>query len=621
MENNEICNLKPANTINQEEKEKDFPIIRCEDCNEVVKIKFNMNKKEISLKCEKEQKKKNIPFDEFFKTLNKYHEINCCQFCNNKNEPQKYYLCKTCSNKILCEDCFQKHNKKDDVINFKIDSSCKKHYIPYESYCPICKESICVYCSTEHDEEHERKVYLLKKILFKKNEIEEFKNNINKITNMKNSIEEKINSVIKELEQKIEFLKNLEKNFFENLNMQLKFVDLVLQNYEKKMKEFDINYYIIYNLKNIFNFNLLKLNLNENDSLFKKIENISSYINNHLNSKFKFDSKEINSIEKNLISEVDYELKKEVKNLEKSLIGFIDFNKYLFVFYSSYSIEFILKENYDTKFEIEEKYQNKIKVCKKIDEEKILIFGKSGITIIKIIDNIDFIYTQKINISAEIYDFNSKLDLLYFYGKGFKLHLFPNYKGTKISNYEGNEIEIDNNKCKLEFISKDTFFIFDNTALKMLLIYGNKSKLVNELEINMDPSHSSIIELNKNYYCFNTYYRIFILNKTNLFLVKEINIENNILGLLKISDKIISIFSSNYGSIELINYDILLDGIKWNEKERKDILKGESNEEKVLMFVKSQKYVLFIKKYEYKYGSWRNQYTNSKYGWALFEIV
>ena len=79
---------------------------------------------------------------------------------------------------------------------------------------------------------------------------------------MKNSIEEKINSVIKELEQKIEFLKNLEKNFFANLNMQLKFVDLVLQNYEKKMKEFDINYYIIYNLKNIFNFNLLKLNLN-----------------------------------------------------------------------------------------------------------------------------------------------------------------------------------------------------------------------------------------------------------------------------------------------------------------------------------------------------------------------
>ena len=142
------------------------------------------------------------------------------------------------------------------------------------------------------------------------------------------------------------------------------------------MKEFDINYYIIYNLKNIFNFNLLKLNLNENDSLFKKIENISSYINNHLNSKFTFDSKEINSIEKNLISEVDYELKKEVKNLEKSLIGFIDFNKYLFVFYTSYSIQFILKENYDTKFEIEEKYPNEIKVCKKIDEEKILIFGK-----------------------------------------------------------------------------------------------------------------------------------------------------------------------------------------------------------------------------------------------------
>ena len=211
--------------------------------------------------------------------------------------------------------------------------------------------------------------------------------------------------------------------------------------------------------------------------------------------------------------------------------------------------------------------------------------------------------------------------MLYFYGKGFKLHLFPNYKGTKISNYEGNEIEIDNNKCKLEFISKDTFFIFDNTALKMLLIYGKKFKLVNELEINMDPSHSSIIELNNNYYCFNDQYRILILNKSNLFLAKEINIENNILGLLKISDKIISIFSSKYGSIKLINYDILLDGIKWNQKEIKDILKGESNDEEILMFFKSQKYVLFIKEYQYKYGYLRNLYLSPKYGWTLFEIV
>ena len=82
----------------------------------------------------KRAKSKNIIFEDFFKTINKYETINCCQFCNNKNYSQKYYLCKTCSNKILCENCFQIHDKKDNVINFKIDSSCKKHYIPYESY-------------------------------------------------------------------------------------------------------------------------------------------------------------------------------------------------------------------------------------------------------------------------------------------------------------------------------------------------------------------------------------------------------------------------------------------------------------------------------------------------------
>lgn len=60
MENLESNNCPPAII------QKEYPIIRCEDCHDILTISFNISKREISLKCEKEQKTKNIPFEEFF---------------------------------------------------------------------------------------------------------------------------------------------------------------------------------------------------------------------------------------------------------------------------------------------------------------------------------------------------------------------------------------------------------------------------------------------------------------------------------------------------------------------------------------------------------------------------
>ena len=211
-----------------------------------------MDKKQIILKCEKKGKTKNIEFKKFFEELKKYKDINYCQFCKKKNKTQKYYLCKTCSNKILCETCYRTHNKEDDVIKFKIDSTCKKHYNPYESYCPKCKENKCPYCSVEHDENHEKEEFYLKTKLIKKNKLDNFKNTIKNEINEKTKIELAIDSVIKELEEKIENLKKLKRNFFEYLNMKLKFIKFVLNNYEKKMTDFDINFFIIDNLQNQF---------------------------------------------------------------------------------------------------------------------------------------------------------------------------------------------------------------------------------------------------------------------------------------------------------------------------------------------------------------------------------
>ena len=231
MESQEIDNYPPANVITN--AEKDYPIIRCEDCHQLLLINFNLNKKEIQLICEKEKKTKNIPFETFFESIDKYKDMNCCEFCKNKNPSQIYYLCKECSNKILCEKCFNEHDKKHDTMKLKIDSTCRKHYNPYESYCPKCKEHKCSYCSIDHDESHEKDEFLFKKKLFKKNKIDAFKENIKRISMLKIEIEQKINSLIKELEDKIKYINNLRNIFFESLNNQMKFTELILDNYEK----------------------------------------------------------------------------------------------------------------------------------------------------------------------------------------------------------------------------------------------------------------------------------------------------------------------------------------------------------------------------------------------------
>ena len=417
MEKSEVFDYRPINATNENE-EIDYPIIRCEDCHEVLSIDFKMDKKQIILKCEKEGKTKNIDFKQFFEELKKYKDINYCQFCKKKNKTQKYYLCKTCSNKILCETCYRTHNKEDDVIKFKIDSTCKKHYNPYESYCPKCKENKCSYCSVEHDENHEKEEFYLKTKFIKKNKLDNFKNTIKIAINEKTKIELAIDSVIKELEEKIENLKKLKKNFFEYLNMKLKFIEFVLNNYEKKMNDFDINFFIINNLQNQFNFNLKKLNLNNiNNNIDSKIENITRYLEENINSQFNSNDKEekiLTEEEKQISDEeeiyINYKL---INKFSDNIIGFLDFNKNLLCFYSYNSINFISKINYSKKFIIKEYGLDGIVTCKKINDEKILAYTKNNIAIIDIIDNNDYAISKRINFHKETIDFNSNLDLLY----------------------------------------------------------------------------------------------------------------------------------------------------------------------------------------------------------------
>lgn len=233
-----LIDFPPA--IINEPKNEEYPIIRCDKCLDIPNILFDIDKKEITLKCDRDQKIDIIPFQKFFDDISKYSNLNCCQLCKLNNSTEKYFLCKTCSNKILCEKCFKNHNKDDEMMPIKIDSLCKKHFNPFESYCPICKENKCSYCSMEHEESHEEREYVLRHKMLKKKQIEDFENNLKNILNIKNQIEDQINLVIKELNEKIEIIEKLKSKFFESLNMQIKFTDLVYKIYIKKLKDFDL---------------------------------------------------------------------------------------------------------------------------------------------------------------------------------------------------------------------------------------------------------------------------------------------------------------------------------------------------------------------------------------------
>ena len=317
--------------------------------------------------------------------------MNCCQLCKNKNPSQIYYLCRTCSNLIICGKCYINHNKNDDIERLnKIDSLCRKHFNQIESYCDICKENKCSYCESDHDKTHKNREYLLKDIFLDQSLLDRFVRNYEDIFKIKSKIEENINKVIKELKNKIELLKNLKIRFNESLEAKIKISNLVYQNYQAKLKKYDLNYFTIKNLKDQINFKLLNFENIKENNLDKRIEQLSSYINNNINIQFNNESNEIikskemigkedNKKENHYNIDINYKISKEF-NIN-NIIGYINFNDEFLIVYSKSSIFFIYKKvsfiNYflnnisNIKFEIKEYNLNNILTCKKILEDQI----------------------------------------------------------------------------------------------------------------------------------------------------------------------------------------------------------------------------------------------------------
>ena len=613
MSDSEAIDYPPANIVNNQNKindindnENEYPIIRCENCKEILLMSLDLDKNEILLACEKDRNNKRISLKNFFDNINKYKDFNCCQLCIEENLSQKYYLCKTCSNKIICKKCYEKHNKDDNIENLsKIDSLCRKHFNQIESFCDICKENKCSYCIPEHEEEHKNKEYLIRDKLFKKNKLDTFKNNLKNISEIKQNIEMQINDLINELKKKIELLNDLKNKFFDKLNMKIKFTNLVYQNYFQKFKNTDLNYYLIKNLESQIDFNLQDLKINNENKLENKVEQIITYlnsnINNHFNNKsennfYEEGNNNINEVNINAI-DVNYKIERQFEF--NNIIGFIDFNEDLYAIYNLYEIKFISKNENIIKFEINEKDLYEIKSCQRNEDNKILILTNKYLIFIKILENSDYIILNKYSLSLYKFEFNSSLSLLYSdsysYSERIYIRLFPNYKEEKKLLDYYNYIE------KFQFVKDNLFFIFEQNKISSYLIKNNKVEFLNSKnQINIDKDYSEIIDLNKSFYLLNNKDKIYLLNKNNLNLNKTISIKINInkyeyisksydnyfysnknnyfTSLFKISDKIISLFIFyNNWAIDFQNYHLSMSGIKWELKKENTLLINSFN--------------------------------------------
>ena len=610
----------PANLVNDNnlEAKDDYPIIRCEDCFEIPLLSLDFNKNEIVINCSKEKKIKRISSKTFFENISKYNDFNCCQFCQEKNKEQKYYYCKTCS-KIMCKNCFKKHEQDDDIEKLnKIDSTCRKHLNPIESFCKICNKNLCSYCNTEHDENHKNSEVFVRDKILRKNKLEEFEKSLKKIKNNFNNIEIQINELIKELKEKIEQIINLKNTFFDILNMKIKLSSLVYKNYLQKLNETDLNFTLIQNLENQLNFYLPSFQINKDETFAIKVEKAISYLQQNINNKFDSDEKkEFEEIEENIFNEgvkaqnIDFIIDKTIK--ATNIIGYIDLNSNLYGIYDSETLYFLNKNNGSQNFEIYEEELSDIKTCKKYGKDKAIVLSKNYLSIIEILKDCEYLITKKYPISFQAFDFNTKLDLVIsvnndnYYNSNYNIYLlhYNNYNKKLFL------LKFQKNIDKFQFIKDNLFFIINYNNEQCLYLYSIENKSSNLLCSKNNISlfnESTVIELNNLYYAVNNRKQIFLLNKNDLNIIKTINInkelsKNSETHLLKLSPSVFSLFiydklydyyTDIYKiSFDIQNYEISMNGIKWDLKREKNFInKNTKNDE--IIFIKLYKDVILL---------------------------
>ena len=212
-------------------------ITRCPKCNLIcllTLIKEN-NKYYINYYCNNKHEGK-IELKEYMNEYKNYSiSKELCKDCgiSQKDKNGEFMYCSNC-NKFICYDCIKKHKEHNLFSIDKYDSLCKKHYNLYSSYCNNCKINLCPYCINEHQTHNI--IYLTELKYSEDTKI----NLINDINNLKKEIDD--------LKNKIEEIISLFNKKKEQIELEINFINLLLNTYEYKENQKILNYNIVENL-------------------------------------------------------------------------------------------------------------------------------------------------------------------------------------------------------------------------------------------------------------------------------------------------------------------------------------------------------------------------------------
>ena len=267
---------------------------KCEKCGSSILISIFYNKK----KTKKE--KEYIYPSLIYRCQNNHVNFNNKTLANTYYETLKEFskkcsICKSNKNIFFCNECekyfcYEHKNNDKCIIEHELIKCCTKtnycdlHEINYSFYCNDCLTGFCEKCFDIHKIHYYTK--LNKNLYFNNDDLKKFENQIQECKNFIKNYEKKINLCIKELNNILNIFKN-------NNEIQIKLCENLLNSYKNSFENNIIDYDIIKNINNIFNFNL--------QIKFPKFEKNNIY---HLNNliTFLFDNKNTILLKKHIIN-------------------------------------------------------------------------------------------------------------------------------------------------------------------------------------------------------------------------------------------------------------------------------------------------------------------------------
>ena len=253
---------------------------RCKECPYIPLIGILYENDEIKIQSRCQNGHYNIEkLEEFYNRNLLKTEMNCLignEYLNNYNE---FYYCNDC-NIYICSKHINQHEHINTILINQINNYCIEHKNKFTSFCKKCSINLCDNCKLNHLNHN-----LINLDMFKlnKKQIEEYENKINKIETNLNVFFKNVKKIYEEFERyQINLINSITR--YKNINkIQINLCKDLIEKYKIMNNENRLNYEIIENIKNIFNFKPIDCEIDNTFHILTKIQKYYSYMNNNYN--------------------------------------------------------------------------------------------------------------------------------------------------------------------------------------------------------------------------------------------------------------------------------------------------------------------------------------------------